>query len=109
MVLHRLSQLSLVSFCLQAQQRGVKQAAQTQPDADDPCAASWGDYAMVQSTQITKKQWTRVEDLNPEKTGKEVRQQQPGHSCTTLDSDQQHSAIAVACFGLRQCLATDCR
>lgn len=68
--------LHLLILFLQAQQRGVKQAAPTQPDADDPCAASWGDYPMVQSTEITGRHWTRVEELTPEKQGQEVGTQQ---------------------------------
>lgn len=55
-----------------AQQRGVKQAAPTQPDPDDPCAANYGDYAMVQSTEITGRKWTKVEQLTPELAGQKV-------------------------------------
>ncbi|WIA17369.1 hypothetical protein OEZ85_014230 [Tetradesmus obliquus] len=55
-----------------AQQRGVKQAAPTQPDADDPCASQWGDYALVQSQEITGRKWTKVEQLTPELSGQEV-------------------------------------
>lgn len=57
---------------VQAQQRGVKQAAPTQPDPDDPCAANYGDYAMVQSTEITGRKWTKVEQLTPELAGQKV-------------------------------------
>eukprot|EP00775_Hariotina_reticulata_P013281 gene13281-13412_t len=55
-----------------AQQRGVKQAAITQPDPDDPLGAKYGDYPMVQSTQITGRQWHKVDQLTPELEGKEV-------------------------------------
>lgn len=61
-----------LSCDLQAQQRGVKQAAPTQPDPEDPCAANYGDYAMVQSTQITGRKWTKVEQLTPELAGQKV-------------------------------------
>lgn len=58
----------------QAAQRGVKQAAPTQPDPEDPCAAHYGDYPMVQSTQVTQRKWTRVEQLTPALQGQKVRQ-----------------------------------
>lgn len=64
--------LTYTYSAIQAQQRGVKQAAPTQPDADDPCASHWGDYPMVQSTEISGRQWTRVEELTPDKAGQEV-------------------------------------
>ena len=57
---------------MQAQQRGVKQAAPTQADPDDPCAANYGDYPMVQSTEITQRKWTRVEQLTPALKGEKV-------------------------------------
>jgi hypothetical protein len=66
---------TLCPTCTQAQQRGVKQAAPTQPDADDPCASQWGDYALVQSQEITGRKWTKVEQLTPELSGQEVRPQ----------------------------------
>jgi hypothetical protein len=65
--------MTLNRAATQAQQRGVKQAAPTQPDADDPCAPNYGDYAMVQSTQVTQRKWTRVEQLGPELAGQKVR------------------------------------
>ncbi|KAF8065924.1 IBI1 [Scenedesmus sp. PABB004] len=55
-----------------AAQRGVKQAAPTQPDADDPCASRWGDYPMVQSTEVTGRKWTPVDKLTPDLIGQEV-------------------------------------
>lgn len=58
---------------LQAAQRGVKQAAPTQADPDDPCAANYGDYAMVQSTEISGRKWTKVEQLTPDLAGQKVR------------------------------------
>jgi hypothetical protein len=53
----------------------VKQAAPTQPDADDPCASQWGDYALVQSQEITGRKWTKVEQLTKQLSGQEVRSQ----------------------------------
>jgi len=50
----------------------VKQAAITQPEPDDPLAERYGDYPMVQSTQVTGRQWQRVEQLTPDLEGKEV-------------------------------------
>jgi hypothetical protein len=64
--------LTLCPTSKQAQQRGVKQAAPTQPDADDPCASQWGDYALVQSQEITGRNWTKVEQLTKELSGQEV-------------------------------------
>lgn len=58
---------------LQAAQRGVKQAAPTQADPDDPCAANYGDYAMVQSTEISGRKWTKVEQLTPDLAGQKVK------------------------------------
>jgi hypothetical protein len=52
----------------------VKQAAITQADPEDPCAASYGDYAMVQSTEITQRKWTKVDQLTPELQGQKVCQ-----------------------------------
>jgi hypothetical protein len=57
---------------LQAQQRGVKQAAPTQPDPEDPLGDHYGDYKMVQSTEQTGRTWTRVEALSPSLEGSEV-------------------------------------
>ncbi|GBF94596.1 aspartyl-tRNA synthetase [Raphidocelis subcapitata] len=53
-------------------QRGVKAAAMTQPDPEDPLAHKYGDPPMVQSTERTGREWTRVEDLSPEMEGKTV-------------------------------------
>lgn len=50
----------------------MKQAAPTQPDPEDPCAANYGDYAMVQSTEITQRKWTKVEQLTPDLAGQKV-------------------------------------
>jgi len=72
--LHILSVLWVMcsSLLRQAQQRGVKQAAPTQPDPEDPCAASYGDYTMVQSTEITQRKWTKVDQLTPALKGEKV-------------------------------------
>jgi hypothetical protein len=51
----------------------VKQAALTQPDPEDPCAANYGDYAMVQSTEITQRKWIKVDQLTPDMAGQKVR------------------------------------
>lgn len=53
-------------------QRGVKQAAITQPEADDPLAHKYGDPPMVQSTEQTGRVWTRVDELTPALEGKTV-------------------------------------
>jgi hypothetical protein len=55
------------------QQRGVKQAAITQPEADDPVGHKYGDPPMVQSTEQTGRKWTKVEDLTPAMEGQTVR------------------------------------
>lgn len=51
----------------------MKQAALTQPDPEDPCAANYGDYAMVQSTEITQRKWIKVDQLTPDMAGQKVR------------------------------------
>jgi len=55
-----------------AQQRGVKQAAPTQADPDDPLQDHYGDVAMVQSATVTDRKWTKVEDLSPDIEGQKV-------------------------------------
>lgn len=57
----------------QAQQRGVKQAASTQPDPDDPLKERYGDGLMVQSREVSGKVYNRVEHLTPELAGQTVR------------------------------------
>jgi hypothetical protein len=59
-------------------QRGVKQAAITQPEPDDPVGHKYGDPPMVQSTEQTGRKWTRVEDLKPSMEGQTVRAQAAG-------------------------------
>lgn len=44
--------------------RGQKQAAPTQPDENDPLKDKYGDAERIQSQQITKRKWTRVEALD---------------------------------------------
>ena len=56
-----------------APQRGVKQAAITQPEEGDPLGAKYGDPPMVQSTEQTGRVWTKVEDLTPALEGQTVR------------------------------------
>lgn len=55
-----------------AAQRGVKQAAITQPEEGDPLGHKYGDPPMVQSTEQTGRTWTRVEELTPDLAGKTV-------------------------------------
>ncbi|KAI8471261.1 MAG: hypothetical protein J3K34DRAFT_417622 [Monoraphidium minutum] len=52
--------------------RGVKAAAMTQPEADDPLGHKYGDPPMVQSTEQTGRTWTRVEELTPALAGQTV-------------------------------------
>lgn len=52
--------------------RGVKQAAMTQPEADDPLKDNYGDMEMVQSKTSGTKTFTRVEDLEPSMKGQKV-------------------------------------
>lgn len=59
-------------------QRGVKQAAITQPEEGDPLADKYGDPPMCQSTERTGRTWTRVEELTPALEGKTVRGRQGG-------------------------------
>lgn len=56
----------------QAAMRGVKQAAMTQPEADDPLKEMYGDLEMVQSKTSATKAFTRVEDLEPSLAGQQV-------------------------------------
>ena len=50
----------------QAAQRGQKQSAATQPDAEDPLAARYGDTELVQSQAQTERVWTDVAALTAE-------------------------------------------
>ncbi|PNH06255.1 Aspartate--tRNA ligase, cytoplasmic [Tetrabaena socialis] len=54
------------------QQRGVKAAVMTQPDADDPLREQYGDYPLVQSQGQSGRVWTRVDALNSELNGQKV-------------------------------------
>ena len=58
--------------CLQASMRGVKQAAMTQADPEDPLREQYGDLELVQSKTVGTKTYTRVEDLSAEMKGQRV-------------------------------------
>lgn len=55
-----------------ASMRGVKQAAMTQPEEDDPLKANYGDMEMIQSKTSNTKVFIRVEDLTPDMKGQKV-------------------------------------
>lgn len=66
---------SLTGKCLlQAAARGQKQAAPTQPDENDPLKDKYGDAERIQSQQITKRRWTRVEALDKSLENQTVQQ-----------------------------------
>ena len=52
--------------------RGVKQAAMTQADPEDPLREQYGDLELVQSKTVGTKTYTRVEDLSAEMKGQRV-------------------------------------
>jgi aspartyl-tRNA synthetase len=49
-----------------AAQRGVKQAAPTAADPDDPLKEKYGDPPLVQSRAVSGATWSRLADLTPE-------------------------------------------
>ena len=54
--------------CVQAAARG-KAAAPTQPDADDPLKAQYGDPPLIQSREETGDKFWQVGELSPELKG----------------------------------------
>lgn len=59
-------------FFAQAAQRGQKQAVSTEADASDPLKDQYGDSELVQSQNITKRKWSRVESLNKDSKDAQV-------------------------------------
>ena len=53
--------------------RGVKQAAMTQADPDDPLKEQYGDLELVQSKTVGTKAFIKVEDLSVAMKGQKVR------------------------------------
>jgi hypothetical protein len=52
--------------------RGVKQAAMTEADPDDPLKDKYGDMELVQSKTEGTKKFSRVEDLSPDMNGQQA-------------------------------------
>jgi hypothetical protein len=52
--------------------RGVKQAAMTQPEPDDPLKDKYGDMQMVQSTSMCTKAFVKVHELDSSCKGQQV-------------------------------------
>lgn len=76
--------------------RGVKQAAMTQPEADDPLKEMYGDLEMVQSKTSATKAFTRVEDLEPSLAGQQVGSSNTAHGLWVipkLAAQQLHSRL----------------
>jgi len=65
----------------QAAARGQKQAAPTQPDENDPLKDKYGDTQLIQSQNISKRKWTRVEVLDKSLENQQVQQTRSRH-CT---------------------------
>ena len=73
---HGLAVLALVfalNPCTQISQRGVKAAAMTAPDPEDPLKDNYGDMVMVQSQAISGRKWTPVSELGAAMKDQEVR------------------------------------
>lgn len=60
-------------YPVQAAMRGVKQAAMTQADPDDPLKDQYGDLELVQSKTVATKTYVKVEDLSIDMKGQRVR------------------------------------
>lgn len=55
-----------------AAQRGQKAAIITEADPTDPLKDCYGDFKLVQSTEITGKNWTSVRELSEDLKGQTV-------------------------------------
>ena len=85
---------------MQAAQRGQKQSVSTEADANDPLKDQYGDSELIQSQQVTKRQWTRVEGLNSS-----LKDAQVGESETIFCFVTANAALHVpSCSALLQVL-----
>lgn len=92
---HTDRELACLSAHAQAAMRGVKQAAMTQPEADDPLKEMYGDLEMVQSKTSATKAFTRVEDLEPSLAGQQVGSCNKAHGLWVIPkpAQQLHSRL----------------